>query len=70
MRLPAHEITNITGSYEKSVEVWDKLQDTTSKGRKVNKLWQKPFNQHQFKLKNYACLREREAYNNKFNVLV
>ena len=35
-----------TGSYEKSVEVLDELQDTISKDRKVNKLWQKLFNQH------------------------
>ena len=27
-----------TGSYEKSVEVLDELQDTISKSRKVNKL--------------------------------
>ena len=55
---------------EKSVEARDKLQDTISKGRKVNKLWQKSFNQYQVKFKNQACSREREAYNNKLNVLV
>ena len=56
---------------EKSLEARDKLQDTISKGGKVNKLWQKSFNQHQVKLKNQACSREREAYNNnKLNVLV
>ena len=48
----------------------DELQDTISKDRKVNKLWQKLFNQHQVKFKNQACLREREAHNNKLNVLV
>ena len=31
---------------EKSLEARDKLQDTISKGGKVNKLWQKSFNQH------------------------
>ena len=41
-----------------------------SKDRKVNKLWQELFDQHQLKFKNQACLREREAYNNKSNVLV
>ena len=34
------------GSYEKGVEVMDELQGITSKGRKVNKLWQKLFNKH------------------------
>ena len=33
------------GSYEKSVEVLDELQDKISKDRKVNKLWQKLYNQ-------------------------
>ena len=37
---------NFTGSYEKSVEVLDELQDTISKSRKVNKLWQKLFDQY------------------------
>ena len=39
---------NFTGSYEKSLEVLDELQDThrTSKGIKVNKLWQKLFDQN------------------------
>ena len=35
-----------TGSYEKCVEVLGDLQDTISKDREVNKLWQKLFNQH------------------------
>ena len=35
-----------TGSYEKSVEVLDELQDTISKSGKVNKLWQKLFDQY------------------------
>ena len=55
---------------EKSLEARDKLQDTISKGGKVNKLWQKSFNQHKVKFKNQACLKEREAYNNKLNGLV
>ena len=50
---------------QKSVEVLDELQDTVSKGRKVNKLWQKLFDQHQVEFKNQACLRETKAYNNK-----
>ena len=28
------------------------------------------FNQHYIKFKNLACLRERETYNNKLNVLM
>ena len=43
------------------VEVLGELQDTIPKGIKVNKLWQKSFDQHYVKLKNQACLREREA---------
>ena len=50
---------------QKSVEVLDELQDTVSKSRKVNKLWQKLFDQHQVEFKNQACLRETKAYNNK-----
>ena len=41
-----------------------------SRGTKVNKLWQKLFNQHQVEFKNQACLRERQAYNNKSNDFV
>ena len=41
-----------------------------SKGRKVNKVWHKLFDQNQVKFYNQACLREREAYNNKSNVLL
>ena len=37
---------NFTGSYEKTVVVVDKLQDAISKVRKVNKSWQKLFDQH------------------------
>ena len=54
----------------KRVEVLDELQDTISKDRKVNRWWQKLFDQNQVKFKNYASLRKREAYNNKLNVLV
>ena len=37
---------HFTGFFEKSVEVLDELQNTISKGRKVNKLWQKLFYQY------------------------
>ena len=41
---------NFIGSYEKSVKVLDELQNfkihRISKGRKVNKLWRKLFDQH------------------------
>ena len=36
-----------------------------SKGEKVNKMWQKLFDQHQFKYKNQVYLREKEEYDNK-----
>ena len=48
-----------TGSFEKSVDVLDELQDTISNDRKVNKLWEKLFNKQLVKFKNWACLRER-----------
>ena len=41
---PSHK--NNIEAHEKSVEVQDELQDKISKDRKVNKLWQKLFNQH------------------------
>ena len=44
--------------------------NTISKGKKVKKLWQKSFHQHKVNFKNYACVREREACNNKLNALV
>ena len=37
---------HFTGSHEKSVEVLDEPQDTILKGRNVNKLWQKLFDQY------------------------
>ena len=40
------------------------------KAKKVNKLWRKLFDQYQDKFKKQACVREREAYNNKSNVLM
>ena len=41
----AHQ--NFTGTYEKSVEIMDELQDTENiKSEKVNKLCQKSFDQH------------------------
>ena len=40
------------------------------KDKKVNKFWRESFDQHSVKFENQACLREREAYNNKSNVLV
>ena len=40
------------------------------KQKKVNKLWQKLSQQHNVKFKNYVYLREKEAYSNKWNVLV
>ena len=43
---------NFTGVYEKSVEVLDQLEDTISKGRKVNRLCHKIFDQHWVKFKN------------------
>ena len=33
--------------------------------KKVNKLWQKLWEQHNVKFKNYFYLREKEAYKNK-----
>ena len=46
--------------WKERVDVLGELQDKISKGRKVNKLWQNIFDQQIVKLKNYACLRERE----------
>ena len=40
------------------------------KAKKVNTLWRKLFDQYQDKFKNQASVREREAYNNKSNVLM
>ena len=37
---------HFTGSYEKTVEVLDELQDAILKGRRINKLWQKLFDQY------------------------
>ena len=37
---------HVIGSFEKSVEVLDKLQNAVSKGRKVNKLWLKLVDQY------------------------
>ena len=37
---------NLLALMKKNVEVLGELQDTISKDRKVNKLWQKLFNQH------------------------
>ena len=41
-----------------------------SKGKKVNKLQWKLFDQHKVKFKNYIYFREKEAYNNNWNVFV
>ena len=41
-----------------------------SKGKNANKLWRKLFDLDWVKFKNNANLREREACNNKLNVLV
>ena len=34
-------------------------------GKRVNKFWQKLFDQHKIEFKNQVYLREKEKYNNK-----
>ena len=41
-----------------------------SKSKKVNNLWQKLSEQQNMKFINYVYLREKEAYNNKWNIFL
>ena len=62
---------NFTGSYKRTwrLSMNSKIH-SISENKKANKLWQKLLEQHIVKFINYVYLREKEAYKNKWNVLV
>ena len=62
-----------TGSYKKTWRLWINSKYTEyQKSKKVNKLWQKceQCEQHNVKFTNLVYLTEKEAYNNKWILLV